>query len=139
MIDPMRPEIALALIEGTFSTCRLPAKSPISPAFIDETGEALISITRTRDELSVICPDSMLRPGVLPADAVIEPGWRALGVLGPLDFSLIGIMAGLTASLAAVKVSILAISTYDTDYVLVKEGALETALTALRESGYTIR
>jgi hypothetical protein len=74
----------------------------------------------------------------MPSDAVIESGWRALGVVGPLDFSLIGILAALAEPLAAAKVSIFAISTYDTDYVLVREKSLETALAALRRAGHTV-
>ena len=73
-----------------------------------------------------------------PAGATVERGWRALGVLGPLDFGLTGILASIAAPLAAAGVSIFAISTYDTDYVLVRETALATAVDALRAAGHEL-
>lgn len=142
MTDSVRPAVVLSLLEETLAVCRLTAESPVPPAFTGGgpggTGDALISITRTRDELSVVCPERMLQSGAMPPDAVIESGWRALGVMGPLDFSLIGILAALAQPLAAAKVSIFAISTYDTDYVLVREESLQTAIAALSEASHTV-
>ena len=69
----------------------------------------------------------------------MEPGWRALAVAGPLDFGLTGILASLASPLAAAGVSIFAISTYDTDYVLVREQALAVAIDALRAAGHDVR
>jgi hypothetical protein len=73
-----------------------------------------------------------------PAGGQIEPGWRALKVAGPLDFSLTGILATLAAPLAAAKISLFSISTYDTDYVLVREADLERAKAALRIAGHRV-
>jgi hypothetical protein len=68
----------------------------------------------------------------------VEAGWRALAVQGPLDFGLTGILAALAAPLAAARISIFAVSTYDTDYVLVRDRDLERAVLALREAGHSV-
>ena len=93
------------------------------------------SITKTDEELSIICPTQ-----VVPASTPItyEGPWRALKVLGPLDFALVGILARLAAVLAAAEISIFAISTYDTDYLLVKEDRLSEAVNCLLKEGYII-
>lgn len=85
-----------------------------------------MSITRTADELSIVCAEELA-----PAGAKIQPGWRAFKVMGPLDFSLTGIIATLTAPLAEAKVSVFTMATYDTDYLLVQEKGLEVAIAAL--------
>ncbi len=91
------------------------------------------SVTRTTDELSIVCESSI----VLDAQET-DMGWRMLKVLGPLDFSLVGILAGLAQTLAAASISIFAISTYDTDYLLLKADKLEQAQTVLRAAGYEV-
>jgi hypothetical protein len=101
---------------------------------LPETLARFWSITRTEEELSVVCPEAHVPPEVKR-----ETGWRALKVEGPLDFSLTGILASLTAPLAEEKVSVFAVSTYDTDYLLVKGEQLEKAIRALREEGYEIK
>ncbi|MBU6243777.1 MAG: ACT domain-containing protein [Actinomycetales bacterium] len=90
-------------------------------------------MTRTAAEVSVVCA---LQDA--PAGARTEPGWRALEVAGPLAFSLVGILASLTQPLAAAGVSVFAISTFDTDYVLIRAGALAAAIDALREAGHDV-
>jgi hypothetical protein len=72
----------------------------------------------------------------VPADVRCEPGWRALAVKGPLDFGLTGILASIAAPLAEAGISIFAISTFDTDYVLVKAERLDDAVEALRRAGH---
>ena len=67
-----------------------------------------------------------------------QPGWRCLQVAGPLDFALTGVLASLAQPLAAAGVSIFAISTYDTDYLLVPDEALDASLAALRSAGHTL-
>lgn len=74
------------------------------------------SITRTRDELSIVCPQDKIPGGILA-----ERNWRAFKVEGPLGFSLTGVVAGLASPLAKAKISIFYISTYETDYLLVEE------------------
>ena len=91
------------------------------------------SLTRTPGELSVVCESD----AVIDAEAV-EPGWRALEVKGPLDFGQVGILAGLSAALAVRDISIFAISTYDTDYILLKHDRLGEAVDALRDAGHAV-
>lgn len=124
--------VALRVLEDRLSVCRLPASAPW-PAPSSTAG--FWSVTRTDAELSVVCPEDAV-PG---AGAVqIEQGWRALEVAGPLDFSMVGVMAGLTAPLAEAGVSVFVVSTYDTDYVLVRSTAITQAIVALREAGHTV-
>ncbi len=120
----------LEVLSGGYAVCRLPAGSPW-PAWAE--GGPFVSITRTAEELSVVCAAHLVPPGVQAAG-----GWRALKVAGPLDFSLVGILAALSGTLAAAGVSIFALSTYDTDYLLVPGGQLSAALDALRDSGHTV-
>ena len=93
----------------------------------------LCSVTRTIDELSVVCSEASV-----PADAPAERGWRALKVQGPLDFSLTGVLAALTAPLAAAAIPIFALSTYETDYILVHGRDLEQGSEALTKAGHTV-
>lgn len=94
----------------------------------------LVSITRTADELSIVCPEDDV-----PAEAAkVERGWHALEVLGPLDFAMVGVMSALTRPLADVGVAVFVVSTFDTDYILVHASALETAVKALRAAGNTV-
>lgn len=91
------------------------------------------AITRTEDELSVVCPQDNVPVGVQQAR-----GWRALKVAGPLDFALTGILAGLAAPLAAASIPIFAISTFDTDYLLVPGTEFEQAIRVLQVTGHHI-
>lgn len=112
------------------AVCRLPPQSSIPEWAM--TGK-LFSITRTPEELSLVCPQVSV-----PFDVLAERGWRCLQVAGPLDFSLTGVLASLSSCLAEVDVSIFAISTYDTDYLLVQAEDLRTAIRALKEAGHEI-
>ncbi len=91
------------------------------------------SVTRTADELSVVLPEENV-----PEEWKSEKGWRSLMVGGPLDFSLVGILAALAASLASAGIPIFALSTFDTDYLLVKEQDLFRAVETLTASGYQV-
>jgi hypothetical protein len=93
------------------------------------------SITKTEDELSVICPENIV-PESLSAEK--EHGWRSIKLDGVFDFSLIGVLSEILHTLARANVSILALSTYNTDYVFVKENKLNKAIEALKQGGYTI-
>lgn len=119
----------LRVLPDRLSVCRLPVDADW-PAPVND---GFMSITRTRTELSVVCGEDEV-----PGGARVEPDWRALEVAGPLDFGLIGVLAGLTRPLADVEVSVFVISTYDTDYLLVHAGALERAIAALREAGHVV-
>lgn len=123
--------LRLFVREEHLAVCRLSPHLEI-PAWAAEA--PFFSVTRTPNELSIVCPESFVR-----ADTVCEKGWRALGLVGPLDFSLIGILAAITKPLAEADISVFAISTYDTDYLLVREDALERAISTLRRAGHEVR
>lgn len=91
------------------------------------------SFTRTPAELSAVCDAAAVPPGVKA-----EAPWAMLAVRGPLDFNMTGVLAGLAAPLAIAGISLFAISTYDTDYVLVRNDDLDGAVRALRQAGHTI-
>jgi hypothetical protein len=90
----------------------------------------LFSVTRTEDELSVVCPETEA-----PAGARVERGWRALKLQGPIPFSETGVIAGLATALAKEDLSVFALSTYDTDYLLLRGDDLSRAVDALRRAG----
>jgi hypothetical protein len=127
---PDRPALTLSLLPDTLAVCRLAPDADV-PAWA-WTGEPA-SVTRTRDELSIVC-----RADAVPGDVCAEGGWRCLKVQGPLDFALTGILAALTAPLAAAGIALFAISTYDTDYLLVKAEMLDRAAEVLRGAGHRV-
>jgi len=129
-MSDISPQIPLRLLTNRLAVSRLPAEAEW-PEWA-RPGD-LLALVRTRQEVSLVCEERFTPPEVKS-----ERGWRALEVLGPLDFALTGILAGLSGRLAEASVSIFAISTYDTDYILVKEIQLGRALAALRTAGYTI-
>ncbi len=113
------------------AVCRLDP-SAASPAWTSAT-VGFLSITRTPDELSVVCAQDSV-----PSAVKHEPGWRALKVAGPLEFTLVGVLASILNPLAGAGVSVFAISTFDTDYVLLKASSLAVALPALESAGHTV-
>ncbi|HEX6020536.1 MAG TPA: ACT domain-containing protein [Solirubrobacter sp.] len=115
----------LAVLPGTLAVCRLPASDRI-PSWALELHEGFVSITRTPDELSIVCPQE-----AVPPDTQVEEGFRALKVPGPIPFEQTGVLASIATPLAAAGISIFAVSTFDTDYVLVRETDLDRALAAL--------
>jgi hypothetical protein len=92
------------------------------------------SITSTPDELSIVCPERHV-----PLETTCERGWRALKFEGPLDLELTGVLVSVAAPLAEAGVSVFAIATYDTDYVLVRESQLDLAGSVLSERGHVVR
>lgn len=126
MTDPdATPPLTLSWLPGRLAVCRLDPGDPIPDWALD--AEGLVSITRTDNELSIVAPES-----VVPADITAERNFAALRVNGVLDFSLVGVLASLTTSLAAAGVSTFAISTYDTDILLVEATDTKRAAAALR-------
>jgi hypothetical protein len=115
----------VAVVPGTLSICRLHATERI-PSWALELHEGFVSITRTPDELSIVCSEE-----AVPPDTQVEEDWRALVVPGPVPFEATGILSALAAPLADAGIPIFAISTYDTDYVLVRSGNLDRALEVL--------
>jgi uncharacterized protein len=122
----------LILSQERLTVCKLPADASV-PGWAT-AGNTFVSITRTDEELSIVCEESLV-----PSDVPQEAGWRRFKVEGPLDFSLVGILAAIAQPLATAAVSIFAISTHNTDYVLVKDAQIETALQALRNAGHAVR
>ena len=121
----------MSLLFESYGVCRLEAKATI-PSWAFEG--SFFSVVKTHDEVSVVCEEK-----AIPIDVTCERNWRILKIEGPLDFGLVGILADLSSVLAAVEVSIFAISTYDTDYILLKDDRLMVGMTALEKSGYTIK
>jgi hypothetical protein len=109
----------------------LDAKALIPPW---ATQHPFFSITRTEAELSVVCVTVAVPDGIQA-----EHGWRAFGVEGPIPFDAVGILAELARRLAAAGVSIFAVSTYDTDYLLVRDADVDRSIAALREAGHTVQ
>src|SRR6202521_857310 len=122
--------LELSLLPERFAISRLAADSPI-PDWA--TQGPFYSVTRTGDELSIVTELSRVPVGVQS-----QPGWRVLKVHGPFVFSEIGVLSALATPLAEAKISLFAISTFDTDYLLVASETLSAAITALERAGHTI-
>lgn len=118
---------------GEYTVLRLPAGTTPPADLFTLGGRVLVSVVSAADGVTVVCPTH-----AAAASEAREDGWRLLSVLGPLDFALTGIMAALAGELAAAGVSLFAVSTYDTDHVLVKATDLERAVVALREAGHEV-
>ena len=122
--------LRLRALPGRLAVARLPGTAAL-PGWAE--GPGLVSITRREGELSIVCAEARVPPEVRA-----ERGWRGLEVEGPIDFEALGVMHGLTGPLAAAGVSVLAISTFDTDVLVVREETLGRAVEALRTAGYTV-
>ena len=126
----METPLQILVLPDRLAICRLPSGAP-DPAWAN--GSNLIARVRTPEEFSIVCGVDQVPEGV-QADVA----WRALKVQGPLDLSLVGILSSLAFSLAAAGVGIFVISTYDTDYLLVKDYDLEKATHALQEARHQV-
>ncbi len=122
--------LRLDLLPGRLAVYRLDASAPVPGG---AEGGPLFSATRTDAELSIVCSEDHA-----PAGGRVERGWRCLRVAGPLDLSMTGVLASLAVPLAAKGVSLFALSTFETDYVLVKETQIEAARAALTEAGHVV-
>lgn len=120
--------LTLSVLPETLAVCRLGPEDPLPPWA--NAGD-FRAVTRTASELSIVCCDASV-----PAAVTANRGWRAISVDGTLDFALTGVLAALAAPLAGAGVSIFAMSTYDTDYVLVKQDTLDDAVAALSAAGH---
>jgi uncharacterized protein len=121
---------ALSVLPGSFAIVRMARDAALPPWAI---ARDFFSVTRTSEELSVVCQENQV-----PAGFEAETGWRALKVQGPFALSEIGVLAALAAPLAGAKVSLFAISTFDTDYLLVSEKKLDAAIAALKAAGHRL-
>ena len=124
-------KLKLSVLDGLFTIHRFAADFDI-PEQIYESG--FYSISKTEDELSIVCNASIL----LNSEET-ETGWSCIKVVGPLDFSLTGIIADISAVLAKTDISIFAVSTFDTDYILIKSEQVSLAKNELLASGYTFK
>ena len=124
--------VNLILEKDRLTVCQLAADAPV-PAWVSDTA-GFSSITRTREELSIVCPEN-----VVPAEVKQVSGWRMFKVEGPLDFGLTGVLASVAAPLAEAGISIFSIATFNTDYVLVKEAKVAEAVKVLQAAGHTVR
>jgi hypothetical protein len=124
-------KLRLSILPETLAICRLEKDREIPDwAF----GGGFVSITRTSEELSVVCPQAQV-----PEEIKRDLGWRCLKVEGPLDLSATGVLASLATPLAREAISVFAVSTYDTDYLLVQQKDLERAVMVLSQNGHQIR
>jgi hypothetical protein len=121
----------LDLLRGEFAIARLGAADRV-PEWARSVD--FVSITRTSDELSIVCESSRV-----PERVRAERGWRVLKIEGPLEFSMVGVLASIAGPLAGAGISIFAISTFDTDYVLVGAEKLAAAITALQAAGHQVQ
>ena len=123
-------KLSLKILPDRMAVCRLEPTAPL-PDWIDEPG--FYSVTRAEEELAIVCPETHLAPGTTS-----EAGWRCFKVQGVLDFSEIGIIFSLTQPLAESDVSVFVISTFDTDYFMVKEEDLAKAIDVLTTQGHQV-
>lgn len=127
----MTHRLTLVPLDGVFAICRLEAGPPLPTWAM--AGE-FVSITRTAEELSIVCPEA-----VVPAGVRCERGWQAWRIAGTFELnSAVGVLAAVAAPLAAAGVSLFAVSTFDTDYLLVKAENHARATEALRRHGHTV-
>ncbi len=127
--------LKMALLKDKYAVCRLNMNERI-PEWAYKG--YFFSITRTDEELSLVCLQDNVDLEDFGEDAECEKEWRVFKVEGPLDFSLGGILANLTCIMKEEGVSIFAVSTYDTDYLMVKEDKVEKAVNALKEYGHQV-
>ena len=117
-------------LAGSFVVCRLPSDAPPS---LPAAASSFTSITRTGDELSIVCPADQA-----PGNAKCEGSWTCFKLEGPFPLSLVGILASFIDPLAEHGVPIFAVSTFDTDYVLVKEEHADVARKTLQTAGHEL-
>jgi hypothetical protein len=122
--------LSLVILPQRLAICRLSPDETI-PTFLFHS--QFYSITRTSDELSIVLPEE-----IVPSNWKAETGWHCLKVIGPLDFDLTGSLASLAIPLSEAGISVFVISTYDTDYLLVREDNLKKATQILLKSGHVL-
>jgi hypothetical protein len=124
-------KLSLLVLDPTFAICSMKRDSPL-PEWA--TSSDFFSITRTYDELSIVCPQDNV-----PAGVDINKNWRCLKVQGPLGFSITGILASISMPLSSEGISVFVFSSYDTDHIMVKLYELEKAVEVLQKAGHTVQ
>jgi hypothetical protein len=117
-------------VAGRFAVCKLSPDSAV-PAWA--TAGDVFSVTRTDEELSIVCRQEMVPTGIH-----CEVDWRCLRVAGTMPFTLVGVLASLTKPVAAAGVGVFAVSTFDTDYLFFMEAEFQKAVAALRGAGHSV-
>jgi hypothetical protein len=124
-------KLTLSALPGKYAVCRFDPNGHIPSWAL--LGDDFVSLTRTSEELSIICLEANV-----PAATKAERGWRCVKVDGAFPFTVSGVHAALAVPLAEANISVLAVATYDTDHILVKEEDLECALQVLAQAGHEI-
>ena len=130
----MKAGQSFSVIPGSYAICRLSAKAPL-PSW---AGKAFTSITRTAEELSIVCDERRLPPNLDGLDLRVARGWALLKIHGPFPLDVVGILASVAKPLADAKTSLFALSTFDTDYILVKTIHVKQAIAALSLAGHAL-
>jgi hypothetical protein len=125
------PIMQLTILKDTYAICKLDHDSPI-PTWV-HASHGFSSMTYTQDELSIICQEKYV-----PAEIRQERSWRIFKIIGPLDFSLVGVISKIAGILADAGISLFNVSTYETDFILVKSEVLEHAIQVLTREGIEI-
>jgi hypothetical protein len=125
----------LSLLPPTFAICRL---DPLDAIPVWALTGLFFTITRTDEELSIVCEEAVIDPEHGMTHIKIDPGWRCLKLQGPVPFTTTGVIASLTTALADAGISVSPIATYDTDYLFVKNERLKDAVAALRAAGHVV-
>ncbi len=127
----MSHQLTIVIYEKMYAICQLEPQAAV-PAWVE--GREFVSITRTAAELSIVCQQDKL-----PGDVRAEKNRRLMRIEGKLGFELTGVLASVTAPLSKAELSIFAMSTYDTDYLLIADEDLQKAAEMLEAAGHTIR
>jgi len=130
-VTPTGARPVFTILPETYAVCRLDPEAGV-PAWAGSG--PFTSVTRTADELSIICPET-----AVPAEILRTAGWRCLKLEGPFDFNVTGLVAAFSTALARAGISIVVVCTYDTDYLLVRQTDLERAAAVLVETGHGVR
>ena len=120
----------LIVHDWPLAVCRFAPQDAVPPWALRRQ---FFAVTRTPQELSIVCDAAQV-----PPDVKQQSGFICLEVQGPIDFSVVGVLAGISAVMAQAAISIFAISTYDTDYILLNKAELAKAAQALEKAGYRI-
>lgn len=119
----------IEILDQEFSICKVHDLSHIN------TSDDFFFIGKTDEEISLVCPTSSTPSNTLTCDF----GWRALRIQGILEFSLVGILSKISQLLSEKQISLFAISTYNTDYILVKNTDFQEAIVSLQKNGYILK
>lgn len=130
IVEDEMNDLTLRILDEVFAVFRMDKSELIPEWAINGT---FFSVTRTYDELSIVCSEENV-----PELVKCEKGWRSFKVEGCLDFGLVGVLNSITEPLALAQISVFVMSTYDTDYIMVKEDKLPKAILILQKAGFIV-